>query len=406
MIESPRQAIPTFGQVRRDFGLTYFLNAVVAFLFACTGPVAIIISVATAGGLSRADIASWIFGGFALGGAITILFCLVYRQPLSFAWTIPGTVLLGSALDHLSFDEIIGAYLATGVLIAALGVSGWVRRVMDAIPLPVVMAMVAGVFLDFGLGLIRAVEQSFWIAAPMVIAYLIASRARALARVLPPVLAALLVGTGALLAGDTLATNGQSLALWQWPKLYRPVFSWQALAELVLPLAITVLAAQNAQGFAILRAVGHRPPINAMTVACGLGSILFGLVGSVCACVTGPSNAMLASSGELPRQYTAGVVYGVFGILFGLFAASMTGLALMLPAAYIATLGGLAMLPVLQSAFVMAFSKRFAAGALVTFLITVSGVTIWNIGAPFWGLVLGYALSRLLEWGDFQAVGR
>ena len=34
---------------------------------------------------------------------------------------------------------------------------------------------------------------------------------------------------------------------------------------------------------------------------------------------------------------------------------------------------------------------------------TVADVPLWRIGAPFWGLVIGYATSWLLERGDLQA---
>ena len=139
-----------------------------------------------------------------------------------------------------------------------------------------------------------------------------------------------------------------------------------------------------------------------MTAACGIGSIAFAVVGCVCTCVTGPSNAILTSYGARERQYTAAVIFGVLGILFGVLAAATTWLALLLPTAYIATLGGLGVLRALQGAFVTAFSKRFTLGALVTFVVTVSDVSIYNIGAPFWGLVFGLLTSALLERTDFR----
>ena len=69
---------------------------------------------------------------------------------------------------------------------------------------------------------------------------------------------------------------------------------------------------------------------------------------------------------------------------------------------FIATLAGLAMLRVLQASFATAFEGRFGFGALITFLITVSGISVANIGAPFWGLVFGYIASQLLEPSDFR----
>jgi benzoate membrane transport protein len=106
-----------------DFGAVYAGNAFVAFLFAASGPVAIILSVGARGGLTESDLASWIFGSFFLNGWITIVFSLLYRQPLAFFWTIPGTVLVGPALTHLTFPEVIGAFLATGLLMLVLGLT-------------------------------------------------------------------------------------------------------------------------------------------------------------------------------------------------------------------------------------------------------------------------------------------
>ncbi len=70
---------------------------------------------------------------------------------------------------------------------------------------------------------------------------------------------------------------------------------------------------------------------------------------------------------------------------------------------YIMVLGELAMLHVLQAAFVASFKDRFALGALVSFLVTVADLAVLNIGAVFWGLVTGFAVSRLLEKHDFAA---
>ena len=73
------------------------------------------------------------------------------------------------------------------------------------------------------------------------------------------------------------------------------------------------------------------------------------------------------------------------------------------PPAFVATLAGLAMLRVLQSAFAVAFQGRFALGALVTFLVTVAAIPILGIGAPFWALVAGTAASLFLDRADWRA---
>ncbi|MFN0159709.1 MAG: benzoate/H(+) symporter BenE family transporter [Burkholderiales bacterium] len=396
-LETAHPSRVTPRQVLADFGGLYAANAVVAVLFACSGPVAIILTSGSRGGLTEADLGSWIFGGFFLNGFLTLVLSLVYRQPLVFFWSIPGTVLVGPALAHLSFAEVIGAFVATGLVILFLGLSGWVRRVMDWLPMPIVMAMVAGVFLRFGLDLVRAFESAWWIALPMTAAFVILTALPKWGRAMPPLIGALLVGGLAVWAsGEFNPPAGDLFALVR-PNLYVPQFSWAAMVELVLPLTITVLAVQNAQGVAILTANGHRPPVNAITVACGAGAIVTGLCGTVSSCLTGPVNAVISASGEKERHYTAALFVAILGMAFGLLAPFFIRLMFATPPAFVAVLAGLAMLRVLQTAFVVAFRDRFTLGALVCFLVTVADVPIFNIGAAFWGLVLGMVTTRLLE---------
>ena len=384
-----------------DFGASYAASGLVGFIFAATGPVAIILAVGAQGGLSESDLSSWIFGAFFINGLISVAFCLFHRQPLVFFWSIPGAVLVGPALGHLSFPEVIGAFIATGVLMTALGLSGWVRRCTEAAPMPIVMAMVAGVFLRFGTGLVHAVRDDIAVVAPMLAVFICLSFFRQAGRWLPPLIGAMVIGIVSVFLFDEY-NQGETALQFAPPNLYLPVFSWQAMIELVVPLAITVLVVQNGQGFAVLSAAGHKPPIDAIAVACGAGSIVTAFVGSVSTCLTGPVNAIISSSGEKQRHYTAGVVVGLLALVFGLLAPLFVRLLLSTPPAFIAALGGLAMLRVLQTAFGVAFGGKFALGALVTFLVTVADVPIFNIGAAFWGLVIGFAISWLLERRDFK----
>jgi benzoate membrane transport protein len=374
--------------------------------------VAVILSVGIGGGLTEAQLASWIFGAFFLNGLLSIAFCLLYQRPLVFFWTIPGTVLVGPALMHLSFAEVTGAFLATGLLMLVLGLLGWVRRLMESIPMAIVMGMVAGVFLRFGTDLVFAVRDTWLIAVPMIAVFLLLSAWPSAGRRMPPLIGALLIGSALVIAGagadaaSLPAAAADAAAGGRWfaaPLLQVPQFSWQAMVELVVPLAITVLIVQNGQGIAVLSAVGHPTPINAVTAACGAMSLLTGLVGTVSTCLTGPTNALISSSGERSRHYAAGVVVGVLALVFGLLSPLVTRLMLSTPPAFIATLAGLAMLKVLQASFVTAFKARFSLGAMVAFIVTVAGLPIASIGSPFWGLVFGFAISALLERDDFKA---
>lgn len=401
--ERPALTPPTPRRVLRDLGRHELTNGFVGALFAMTGPVAVVLAVGSRAGLGADIVASWVFGVFVLNGLLTIAASWVYRQPLGFFWTIPGTVVVGQALTSLSWPEVIGAYLLSAALMLGLGLTGLTDRLMRLMPMPVVMAMVAGVFLQFGLDLVLAVDGDVGVAAPMVVAFLAATALPRMGRWLPPILAALVVGVVVVLAAGRVqpgVTSGVWLAA---PVVHAPVFTVAAALELVVPLVITVLVIQNGQGMAVLHGAGHRPPMNVVTLACGLWSIPAALVGAVSTCLTGPTNALLTASGERPRHYAAAIWCGVLAIAFGLLAPGMVRLMLGMPGAFVAALGGLAMLRALQGAFGTAFSGRFATGSLVTFLVTLSEVHVLNIGSAFWGLVVGLAVARLVERDDFRS---
>ena len=379
-------------------------NGVVGFMFAATGPIALLFAAAARGGLSEAEIASWVFAAYAPASLLSIGFSVYYRQPLVFAWTIPGTVVVGVALDRLTFNEAIGGYFVTGALIAVLGMTGLARRAMAYVPIPLVMAMVAGLFLPVGVGIVSAFADRFAIAAAMVSAYAMAAAWRALGRFVPPVVAALVAGVIAVVLDPTVQLQRPITATIVQPIVFTPVFTVRAMAELVVPLMVTVIAIQNAQGFAYLRTAGYRPPEKPITIACGLGTIVVGAFGSVPVCLTGPVTGILNLSGAVADRWVSAVVFGVLAILFGLFAPAVASLGLALPAAFIAALGGLAMLGVLQNAFVHGFKGRFTLGATVTLVVTASQITIFNVSAAFWGLVFGSLASALLERDDYRAL--
>jgi benzoate membrane transport protein len=365
---------------------------------------AILLATAARGNLGEADIASWVASGYGLVGFLSIGFSLYYRQPLAFAWTIAGAVVVGAALDRLSFAEAIGAYIATGIFMAVLGASGLVKRVMAYVPVPLVMAMVAGMFLPLGIGLVKAFGEQFVIAAAMVAAYIAASMFPAIGRYLPPVVAALVAGAIAVAADSRVHLDHPIVWGLASPILYTPEFTVRALLELVVPLTVTVIGIHNAQGIAYLRTSGYKPPENEVTLACGLSSIVTGAMGSVPTCLVGPVTGILNLSGPTEHRWVSGVVFGVLFLLFGLFAPAIASLGLALPPAFIATLGGLALLGVLQNAFVHGFKGGFTLGATVTFIVTASQITILNVSAAFWGLVFGALVSALLERDDYRAL--
>ena len=408
MFERPAPDRPRLAETLLGLRPHHLANAVVAFLFASTGPVALILTIGIAGGLSTETLSSWIFIGFVGGGAITFTMSWIYKQPLAFAWTISGTAIAGPALLKYPFGEIVGAYMVTGAVMILLGVSGGFKAIMRITPQPIVMAMVAGVFLKFGILAVDAFDKELKIAAAALVAYVVFSFWKPVAKVLPPVLMALLAAGYVAVEGGQFRMQEELTLQIARPEFITPIFSKAPLLDLVLPLLVSVLALQNAQGITILRVAGHNPPTNTSTFVCGAGSLLFGAYGSVNTCMTGPVNAILASSGAPRLHHVSAYIWATLAIAFGLLSPIVTRLALSVPEAFIYIIGGLAMLPVLQQSFSAGFGERFRIGATVSFVVTVTelipgvDVNLLGIGAPFWGLVFGAATSLLLERQDYS----
>jgi benzoate membrane transport protein len=139
--------------------------------------------------------------------------------------------------------------------------------------------------------------------------------------------------------------------------------------------------------------ISRKPPVDAITAACGLSSLIMAAVGTVSTCLTGPVSAIISSAGDKDKHYTAGIVVALLALLFGVFSPVFTRFMLATPRVFIATLADLALLRVLERAFVVSFKGTFTLGAAVTFLVTVANVSIFSIGAPFWALLIGFGLS-------------
>ena len=270
--------------------------------------------------------------------------------------------------------------------------------------MPIVMGMVAGVSCVRPRSL-RALSADVAIAAPMVVVARAAASLR-WGRVIPPIIGALVVGAAAAIAlgrFDFAALGALQLAR---PVIQTPAWSWAAMIELVVPLAITVLVVRTARASRCCARPAMRPRWTPQRSPAASARFSSAAVGAVCTCLAGPTNAILTSSGAREKQYVAGMATGLLSIAFGMVAPAFTRLMLQAPKAFIMTLAGLAMLRVLQGAFVATFKDRFSLGGLVAFLVTVADVGVANIGAAFWGLIAGVVASWLLERQDFRRLRR
>ncbi|SFP89513.1 benzoate membrane transport protein [Geopseudomonas sagittaria] len=390
----------------RHFPAASHLSAgLIAVLVGFTSSAVIIFQAAAAAGASPAQVSSWLWA-LCLGcGLTSIGLSLYYRAPLLTAWSTPGAALLAGSLGGLGMAEAVGAFLFSAALITFSGVSGLFARLMQRIPQALAAAMLAGVLLRFGLELFGAFEQQALLVGSLFLAYLLGKR------LLPryAILLVLLLGIGLAWQLDLLHGQRVELAL-ATPQFTAPVFSWQALIGVGIPLFVVTMASQNLPGVAVLRTSGYQQvPVSPLIAWTGLASLLLAPFGGFAinlAAITAAICAGPEAGHEPQRRYWAAVCAGVCYLLIGLFGASVTSLFAALPQALILAIAGLALLVTLSNSLAGALQDvRQREPALITFLVTASGLSLLGVGAAFWGLVAGGLASAVLNGNLSRRVG-
>lgn len=374
----------------------------IAAIFGCTGPALIIIGGAADGGLTHEQTISWLFAVYFFGGLIGIYLALKYRQPIAGAYSIPGAVLVASALPQFSLNEIAGAYFVAGVIVLILGITRTIGKIMDWIPVPIVMGMIVGAMIRFGTGIITSIEQLPFIAGAAVLIYLLSVR---FIKILPPILTSFFVSV--ILVAVTNQFQFQNTeSSFVIPQILIPSFNLDAIISVSLPLALLVIGAENAQATGVLMAQSYKPPVNVMTILSGIGGMVTSFFGGHNANIAGPMTAICASdeAGEnKDGRYAAVVVNGILFSSFGLLAGIVVPFVTALPSALVSTVAGLAMISVLVNSLQTAFSDtKFQIGAFFALVIGMSGVSFFNISSPFWALVGGVIVSLIIEHNHFN----
>ena len=378
----------------KSLSVSHIAAGFIAVMTGYTSSVVIVLQAGQAAGASEAESASWLL---ALGLAMSITsigYSLWYRIPILTAWSTPGAALLATALLGYSPGEAYGAFVLCALLTILSGITGGFARLMHLIPLPLANAMLAGILLQFGLGVFSSLASNTTLAAGMIVIYLLAKR-------LLPRLAMLLVligGAGIAALQGSLDAALPPLSLTS-PVFTMPEFSLEAALGVALPLFIVTMSSQNLPGIAALRSHGYPQPVSSILTGTGLCNLVFAPIGGFTCNLAAITAAMCMNEEVDPdpaQRYKAAVAAGVFYLLAALFGASIVGLFAIMPAEFILTLAGLALLGTIGNSLKSALSEPHTMDAsLIAFLVTASGLTLWGIGSAFWGLVIG-ALAQLI----------
>ena len=374
------------------------LAGFVAVLVGYASSAAIIWQAAAAAGASTQQIAGWMT---ALGigmGVSTLALSWWYKAPVLTAWSTPGAALLATSLQGVSLAETIGVFIFANALILLCGVTGVFARLMKLIPHSLAAAMLAGVLLRFGLQAFSNLEGHILLCASMLAAWVIV-------KAFAPryaIVATLLAGGMVAWAGGDIVTNRIAFSV-VLPEFIAPTFTFTTLVSVGLPFFLVTMASQNAPGFATMKASGYPLAVSPLIIFTGGLALLLSPFGVYSICIAAITAAICQSPDAHPdasKRWLAAAAAGAFYLLAGVFGGSISGLMAALPLSWIQTLAGLALLGTISGSLYQALhSETERDAAIVTFLMTASGVTIGGIGSAFWGLVLGgvcYALfSRL-----------
>ena len=388
----------------KDLSLSAFTAGFVAVLVGFTSSVAIVFQAAQAFGATPAQITSWMWA-LGLGmGLCSLVPSLLLRQPVMVAWSTPGAAVLATAglAGGFSMAEAVGAFMLCALLITLAGATGWFERVMNRIPMEIASALLAGVLARFGLEAFAAAQTALPLVLVMLAAYLLARKRLPRYAVVVTLAAAVLF---VALRGDMRWSAVQlELAM---PVFTMPHFSLSALVSLALPLFVVTMASQNLPGVAVMRATGYQLPVSRLITMTGLATLVlapFGAFALNFSAITAAICMGPEAHEDRSKRYTAAASCGLIYVVIGLFGAVITGLLTAFPRELVVAIAGLALLGTIGNGLAMALREEgHREAALITFLVTLSGVVVAGVGSAFWGVVAGSLALFVQQYGRDRA---
>jgi benzoate membrane transport protein len=379
-----------------DTSLSTIVAGFVAMMTGYTSSLVLMFQAGQAAHLTDAQISSWIWA-LSIGMAVcTIGLSLYFRAPIVIAWSTPGAALLVSSLPNVAYADAIGAFIVCAVLLTAVGLTGWFDTLMKRIPSGIAAALLAGILFEIGIEIFRAAEHRTGLVIAMFFTYLVGKRF-APRYAIPATLAVGIALAGAL---GLLDFSHFHVAL-AHPVFTMPAFSLSAAISIGIPLFVVAMASQNVPGIAVLRADGYTTPSSPLIASTGLASLVlapFGSHGVNLAAITAAICTGREAHEDRDKRYTAAVWGGVFYLIAGIFGATIAALFAAFPKELVVSVAALALFGSIMSGLTNAMQDaRQREPALVTFMVTASGLTLLSIGPAFWGLIAGVATHFVLN---------
>ncbi len=394
----------------KDLSLSALSAGFVAVLVGFTSSVAIVFQAALAFGAGPELVSSWMWA-LGLGmGLCTALPSLWLRQPVMVAWSTPGAAVLATAglAGGFSMAEAVGSFMLCAALITLCGVTGWFERVMNRLPLAIASGLLAGVLARFGMQAFAAAQTSLPLVLLMLASYLLGKRFA------PRYAVPLTLLAGVIHATATGGFNGAGIHFGlARPVFTAPLFTFGAAISLALPLFVVTMASQNLPGVAVIRATGYGGapgaaagagiPISKIISLTGLATLVLAPFGAFALNLSAITAAICMGREAHPdpdRRYMAAVACGLIYVLIGLFGTAITGALTAFPKELIAAIAGLALIGTIGASLATAVRDELhREAAIITFLVTLSGVVIGGVGSAFWGVLAGALALFVQQYG-------
>ena len=384
-------------KLSQDFSVPAVFAGFITFLIGISVSSILVIQAAQNLGANTAQISSW-FWALGIGiGLCGLLLSWKFKYPVATSWSTAGLALIIASASGYSLEQAIGAFLICGLLTAILGFLGVFQRVLSYIPQSLTSAMLAGVLLKFGIGLFASLQNSWAFILSLLAIYILSKRLWPRYSIVITVIGSFMLSPFFLEIQPLHIQWGLTTPIWT-----TPVFSWSALFGLALPLFVINMASQYLPGIAMIKSYGYQPHVNQLIGWTGFAQTLLAPFGGFSINIAAISAAVSLDDQVHPdpsKRYIAGMSCGLFYIIMGLFAATLTSLLLSFPTLFIVALAGIALFGTIGHNIAIAFHDlQEREAALMTFLFSASGVQFFGIGSAFWGLLFGCVVSFIFKF--------
>jgi benzoate membrane transport protein len=380
-----------------DTSLSAVVAGFIAMMTGVTSSLVLMFQAGQAAGLTSAQISSWIWALFMGMAVCSIGLSLRYRSPITVAWSTPGAALLITSLGGVAYPEAIGAFITCAVLVIICGVTGSFERLVKRLPTSLAAALLAGILFKIGSEIFVAAQHRTGLVLGMFFTYVIVKRYSPRYAVL----VTLLVGVALSAMLGLLNFSGFALEV-AMPVWTTPSFSVAATVSIGIPLFVVAMTSQNMPGVAVLRADGYQVPASPLITATGIISLItapFGAHGINLAAISAAICTGPHAHEDHNKRYTAAIWCGIFYAIAGVFGATLAALFAAFPKELVLSIAALALFGSIINGLTVAMHEpKEREAALITFMVTASGLTLFSIGSAFWGIVAGVLTLVILNY--------